>query len=115
MKSSNKIIKRQVRQRRIRAKVSGTPEMPRLSVFKSNKFIYAELIDDTKGHTLVSSSGSKIKAKNKTEQAKEVGSDVAKKAIEKNIKKVVFDRGGYIYTGRVKALADSAREAGLQF
>ena len=114
-KTSEKVIKREVRRRRIRSKVSGSFSMPRLSVFKSNKFIYAQLIDDVSKKTLVSSEGSKVKAKNKTEQAKKVGEDLAKKALEKKIKKVVFDRGGYIYTGRVRALADACREAGLEF
>lgn len=115
MATSEKTIKRKVRQIRIRAKISGTSEKPRLSVFKSNKYIYAQLIDDAKGTTLASSEGKLVKAKNKTEQAKLVGADIAKKAGEKKIKEVVFDRGGYIYTGRVKALAESAREAGLKF
>jgi large subunit ribosomal protein L18 len=115
MATANKTLKRKVRQVRIRAKVSGTPIMPRLSVFKSNKYIYAQLIDDTLGKTIAASEGKTIKAKTKTEQAKLVGEDIAKKAIAQKIKKIVFDRGGYIYTGRVKALAESAREAGLQF
>lgn len=115
MKTSQKTVKRQVRRNRIRAKVSGSASMPRLSVFKSNKFIYAQLIDDEKRVTLVSSSGALVKAKTKTEQAKQVGSDLAKKAEAKKIKKVVFDRGGYIYTGRIKALAEEARGAGLEF
>ena len=89
--------------------------MPRLSVFKSNKYIYAQLIDDTTGTTLVSSEGKSLKAKTKTEQAKQVGADLAKKATAIKIKKVVFDRGGYIYTGRVKALAEEARLSGLEF
>ncbi len=114
-KTNSKTVKRVVRHRRIRAKISGTSSVPRLSIFKSNKFIYAQLIDDEAGKTLASSSGMTIKAKNKTEQAVKVGEDLAKKAAEKNIKKVVFDRGGFIYTGRVKAIADAARNAGLSF
>lgn len=115
MATAAKTIKRKARQSRIRAKVFGTAESPRLSVFKSNKFIYAQIIDDTKGVTIVASSEKNLKAKNKTEGAKLVGADIAKKAMDKKITKVVFDRGGYIYTGRVKALADAAREAGLKF
>lgn len=110
-----KIEKRNTRRKRIRAKISGTKEMPRLSVFKSNKYVYAQLIDDEMGKTLVSASSAKISAKGKLVQAKKVGEDLAKKAIEQKIKKVVFDRGGFIYTGRVKALAEGAREAGLKF
>lgn len=115
MNTSKKTIKRQVRKNRIRAKISGTAEMPRLSVFKSNKFIYAELIDDEKGITIVASSGQKFAKEKKSDQAVSVGKDIAKKAKDKGVKKAVFDRGGYIYTGRVKAVADAAREGGLQF
>lgn len=112
---SIKTIKRETRKKRIRAKVKGTEARPRLSIFKSNKFIYAEIINDDKGETLVSATGAEVKSKNKTEQAKAVGSAISKKALDKKIKKVVFDRGGYIYTGRVKAVADAAREGGLEF
>lgn len=118
---SQKTIKRQVRRRRIRAKISGTAKMPRLSIFKSNKYISAQIIDDEKGATLVSSNGSKFRTKKdadkagKTAQAISVGKDIAEKAKEKKIVKVAFDRGGYIYTGLVKTLADSARQAGLKF
>jgi large subunit ribosomal protein L18 len=115
MKTSPKTIKRQVRKNRIRAKISGSAEMPRLSVFKSNKFIYAELIDDEKGITLAASSGKSLKAKTKGAQAVAVGKDIAEKAKAKKISKAVFDRGGYIYTGRVRAVADAAREGGLKF
>ena len=115
MKTSPKTIKRQVRKNRIRAKISGTEEMPRLSIFKSNKFIYAELINDEKGETLCASSGKTLKAKTKGDQAIAVGKDIATKAKNKGISKVVFDRGGYIYTGRVRAVADAAREGGLKF
>lgn len=115
MAQTLKTIKREVRRRRIRSKVSGTETRPRLSVFKSNNFVYAQLIDDTKGTTIVSSNGKSQKAKNKTEQAVVVGKDIASQALAKGIKKVVFDRGGYIFTGRVKAVADAAREAGLEF
>ena len=89
--------------------------MPRLSVFKSNKFIYAELIDDEKGATICASSGQLFKKEKKGDQAVSVGKDIAKKAIEKGVKKAVFDRGGYIYTGRIRAVADAAREGGLKF
>lgn len=94
------------RHKRIRAKISGTADMPRLSVFKSNRFIYAQLIDDVKGNTLASASSN---------DAKKVGSELAKKALALKIEKVVFDRGGYLYAGKIKAVADSAREGGLKF
>ncbi|ACM23185.1 MULTISPECIES: 50S ribosomal protein L18 [Thermotoga] len=109
------------RHRRVRKKVFGTPERPRLCVFRSNKHIYAQIIDDTIGHTLVSASTldpelrEKLQKTWNIEAAKEVGLLIGKRAIEKGIKKVVFDRGGYKYHGRVKALADGAREAGLEF
>ena len=104
------------RQNRIRAKVSGTSEKPRLSVFKSNKFTYAQIIDDNSGKTLVSANDMKIAGKKgKLNKATEVGKVLAEKAKALKIKKVVFDRGGFIYTGRIKALADGAREGGLQF
>ena len=109
---------RQRRHARVRTKISGTAECPRLCVYRSNSNIYAQIIDDVAGNTLVSSStldkDIKTKKANK-EAAKEVGTAVAKKALEKNIKTVVFDRGGYIYHGVVKELAEAAREAGLQF
>ncbi len=114
-KSKIKTEKRARRHSRIRAKVKGTSEMPRLNVFKSNTAVYAQIIDDQKGVTLVSSSSTTMKGKTATERAHQVGSDLAKKAGEKKIKKVVFDRGGYIYTGKVKMLADGAREGGLIF
>lgn len=103
---------------RVRRKISGTTECPRLAVSKSNRNIIAQIIDDTKGETLcyVSTLDSKIKTKKaNTEAAKEVGKAIAKKALDKNIKHVVFDRGGFIYHGVVKELADAAREAGLEF
>ena len=109
------------RHKRIRAKVSGTPEVPRLCVFRSNKFIYAQIIDDVNGITLVSASSMEPEIKREfasganKEAAKAVGKLIGKKATEKGIEKVVFDRGGYIYHGRVKELADGARESGLQF
>lgn len=103
------------RQKRIRAKIFGTKDKPRFAVFKSNKFIYAQIIDDFSGETLVSSSDIKISKKGKIIRAEDVGKDIAVKAIKKKIKKVVFDRSGFIFTGRVKALAESARKAGLIF
>lgn len=113
-KANSKTEKRERRHRRIRAKVKGTAEMPRLAVFKSNQHMYAQLIDDDKGVTIVAASSEKSK-KNMMEKAKEVGVEIATRALAKNIKKAVFDRGGFIYTGRVKALADAAREGGLKF
>lgn len=109
--------KRKKRHRSIRAKVAGTKEKPRLSVFRSAKHIYAQLIDDSQGKTMVSASDEEIKGaiKGKIGLAKEVGKLIAKKAAEKKISKIVFDRGGFKYHGRVKALAEGAREGGLQF
>lgn len=111
--------KRKRRHRRVRAKVFGRPERPRLCVFRSNKHIYAQLIDDEKRKILLGVndiSFSQIKEKKgKVEIAFEVGKLIAKKALEKKIKKVVFDRGGYKYHGRVKALAEGARKEGLKF
>lgn len=104
---------------RIRAKLEGTTEAPRLCIFRSNKQISAQLIDDSKGITLLSVSSLEkdlnITNGGNVEAAKVVGSEVAKKALKAKIKKVVFDRGGYLYHGRVKALAESAREEGLEF
>ena len=104
--------------KRLRNRFNGTAERPRLAVFRSNNHMYAQIIDDTVGNTLVAAStldkDVKTKHANK-EAAKEVGTLIAKKAIEKNIKTVVFDRGGYIYHGVVKELAEAAREAGLKF
>lgn len=98
----------------IRKKISGTAEMPRLAVFRSNKQIYAQLIDDLSGETLVSASSVSSKSNGLT-QAKEVGELIAKEAQSKGLTSVVFDRGGYLYHGRVKALAEGAREGGLKF
>ncbi|MDE5722142.1 MAG: 50S ribosomal protein L18 [Clostridia bacterium] len=120
----NKIDKNKERQRRhdrVRKKVSGTAETPRLSVYRSLNHIYAQVIDDTKGVTLCSASTlekdvkAAIKDMTKKDAAKLVGKTVAEKAAKKGVKEVVFDRGGYLYTGRVQALADGAREAGLNF
>ncbi len=113
-----KEIRRSKIRSRIRKSIRGTAEQPRLSVFRSNKFIYAQIIDDLKGATIVSASsreqGVDLKAP-KIEQAKAVGKLLAEKAGSAGVKQVVFDRGGYLYHGRVKALADGAREGGLQF
>lgn len=103
------------RHRRIRAKVKGTATCPRLSVFRSNKYFYAQAIDDDAQMTLASASSMDIKGKTMTEDAKIVGERVAKALTEKGIKKVVFDRGGFTYTGRVRALAEAARAGGLEF
>ncbi len=114
----NKKAERARRHARVRRKISGTTECPRLAVSKSNKNIIAQVIDDTKGETLVyvSTLDKEIKTKKANkEAAKEVGTLVAKKALDKKIDTVVFDRGGYIYHGVVKELADAAREAGLKF
>jgi large subunit ribosomal protein L18 len=109
-----------IRQRihsRIREKLSGTAERPRLNIYRSLNHIYAQVIDDQKGETLLQAStlGLKLKSGGNVAAAKEIGKAVAEKAVAQGIKKVVFDRGGYLYHGRVKALADAAREAGLEF
>ncbi len=110
-------IARLRRHARVREKISGTSEVPRLNVFRSNKEIYVQVIDDTTGKTLVSSSSVELDIKNggNIEAAKLVGADIAKKCKSAKIKSVVFDRGGYLYHGRVEALATSARENGLEF
>jgi len=100
---------------RVRRRILGKSEMPRLSVFRSNKYIYGQIINDEKGITLLDVSSLKVKGgKTKVEKAFEVGKEIAKKALEKKIESVVFDRNGYRYHGRVKALADGAREGGLK-
>lgn len=113
--SKNDLRKR--RHARVRNKISGTAECPRLNVFRSNTQIFAQIIDDVKGVTLVSSSSVELKIKNggNVEGAKLVGKDIAEKAKKAKINKVVFDRGGYLYHGRVQALAEAARENGLEF
>lgn len=113
----SKNISRVRRHARVRRKISGTSEMPRLCLYRSNKNIEAQIIDDTKGMTLVSSSSMALKLENggNVEAAAAVGTDIAKKALAKKIENVVFDRSGYVYHGRVKALAEAAREAGLKF
>ena len=136
MRAKTKREKRKRRHKRVRAKISGTSKVPRLCVFRSNKHIYAQLIDDEKGQTLVAAfdlelketkKGKKKKPSSKSSEIKketrigkiaksyEVGELIAQKAIKKKIKKVVFDRAGYKYHGRVKALAEGAREGGLKF
>lgn len=117
MSELNKKLKRRRRHKRVRAKVKGTVTLPRLCVTRTNVHIYAQLIDDEKGHTLLTARDLEIKIKGakKVDLAREVGKLIAKKAIEKKITKVVFDRGGYKYHGRVKALAEGAREGGLKF
>lgn len=117
LKKTKKNEERQRRHARVRRVVSGTPECPRLNVFRSNKHIYAQVIDDTTGTTLVSTSSEKLKLENggNIEAAKKVGADIASKCKDANIESVKFDRGGYVYHGRVQALADAAREAGLKF
>lgn len=114
MKQSIISTPRERRRKRIRAKISGTASTPRLSVYKSNTTTYAQLIDDVQGVTLAAASSTGIKG-NKTTSAKTVGQEIAKLAKAKGITKIVFDRGGFIYTGRIKALADGAREGGLEF
>lgn len=106
-----------LRQLRVRAKTKGTSEKPRLSVYRSNKSIYAQIIDDTNGKTLVGASEKELtikEKKTKTERSKELGLLIAKKALEKKVKEVVFDRGSYKYHGRVKQVAEGAREGGLK-
>ena len=114
-KIEQKNYHRMRRSNRIRAKVSGTASIPRLAVFRSARFITAQLIDDTKGVTLVEASDLKLTKGTKLERAKGVGTAVATKAKDKKITKIVFDRGGFLYAGRVKALAEAAREGGLAF
>lgn len=117
IKKESKNSQRIMRHKRVCKNISGTSEMPRLNVFRSNTQIYAQIINDETGTTLASSSSVQLKIKNggNIEGAKLVGADIAKKAKEANISKVVFDRGGYQYHGRVEALADAARENGLEF
>ncbi len=112
----NKKIERRIKIKfRIRKVVNGTTERPRLTVFRSNRQIYAQLIDDIKGHTLASASSQGLETMPKKEQAAKVGALIAEKALAAGISSVVFDRNGYLYHGRVKELADAARNAGLKF
>ena len=118
VKKTDRKMERTRRHLRVRTKISGTAERPRLCVYRSNSNLYVQIIDDVAGNTLVSCStlDTDIKTKHANkEAAKEVGTMIAKKALEKNIKTVVFDRGGYIYHGVVKELAEAAREGGLEF
>ena len=121
MKVKNKSDYRKRRHLRLRNKVQGTAERPRMAVYVSNRYIYVQVIDDVAGKTLAAAStvekeiGKMVEGKSKTEAAKIVGAEAAKRAIAAGITEVVFDRGGYIYTGRVAAVADGAREAGLKF
>ena len=116
MAIQNKTIRRIKIKKHIRRKLAGTSERPRLSVFRSNKDIYAQIIDDSTNITIVAASSVKIeKSGTKVEQAKKVGLAIAKLASDNGVTKVTFDRSGYLYHGRVKALAEGAREAGLQF
>lgn len=117
IKQISKEVVRARKHQRVRAKVSGTASMPRLSVYRSNRNISVQVIDDEKRVTLVASSSKELKLTNgnNIEGAKLVGADIAKKCLAKKIDKVVFDRAGYLYHGRIKALADAAREAGLKF
>jgi len=110
-----KFVKRLQRQQRIRAKISGTASRPRLSIYRSNTNIYAQLIDDVSGKTLCSASDIKVQDGTKSQKAGKVGEEIATKAKALKIDTIVFDRGGFAYHGRVKALADAARSAGLQF
>jgi large subunit ribosomal protein L18 len=110
-----KNMKRKRRHARVRAKISGTETRPRLSVFRSNKAIYAQLIDDVNAVTLVSANDTAVKKGTGIERAAQVGADIAKQALAKKIDTVVFDRGGYLFAGRIKALALAAREGGLKF
>lgn len=117
----SRTVVRENKHRRIRHHLAGTSERPRLSVFRSNQHMYAQIIDDTVGHTLVAASTldkdvkADLKYTDNVEAATKLGEVIAKKALDKGIKTVVFDRGGFIYRGKVKALADAAREAGLEF
>ena len=111
----SKIARRNKIKTRIRGKISGTAERPRLSVFRSNKGIYVQVIDDLAGTTLVAAGSKGLEGGTKSEVAAKVGAEIAKKALEKGITSVVFDRNGYLFHGRVKSLADAAREAGLKF
>ncbi len=123
-KNKQKNLKRVIRHKRVRSRVSGEAERPRLAVFKSNSHIYVQLIDDNAGKTVLAASSAEVSAKGgsasggklkKSDAAKEVGKMIAAKALAKNIKAVKFDRGGFAYHGRIKALAEGAREGGLEF
>ena len=114
--SISKVDRRERIRKGVRRKIKGTEVRPRLSVFRSNKAIYAQIIDDANGHTLASFSSRELgESKATVDISKNVGITLAQKALEKGIKEIVFDRGGYLYHGKVKALADGAREGGLKF
>jgi len=115
MKILHKVFTRKARQRRIRARVAGTAQRPRLAVFRSSTAIYAQAIDDEKGVTIAAANDLKIKKGTKCERAVEVGKKIAETIKAQKIDNVVFDRGGFLYHGRVKILADAARESGLKF
>jgi len=110
-----KRLKQQKRSTRVRAKLVANTSRPRLAVYKSNTYTYVQIIDDTKGHTLAAASDLKIKEGTKTQRAEKVGTMIAEEAKKAGVEEVAFDRNGYKYTGRVKALAESARNAGLKF
>ena len=114
-KNKLKTEKRKRRRNRVRAKIAGTAKRPRLAVFKSNKYIYAQIIDDDSHNTIAATSSLKMGANKLIENAEKVGKEIAKKAQEKKIKEVVFDKGGFMFTGKIKALADGARKGGLKF
>lgn len=118
VKKLNRAEARAKRQRRVRSKISGTPECPRLNIFRSAKHIYAQIIDDVNGVTLVSASSLSKEIEtdgSNKEAARKVGQLIAKNAADKGVSKVVFDRGGYLYHGRIQELADGARDGGLKF
>ncbi len=121
LKVKTRLGRRKKRHQRVRTKISGTPECPRLNVYRSSKNIYAQVIDDQSGRTLVAASTldpqlrTELSSSSNREAARKVGKLLASRAVDNGIKKVVFDRGGYLFHGRVKELADGAREAGLNF
>lgn len=115
MNTKVKKLQRDRRRKRIRAKIFGSDTKPRLSIFRSNKYISAQLIDDSKGVTMAQATSKGIKNGSVAEKAKAVGKKIAEQALAKNVKLAVFDRGGYLYTGSVAALAEGAREGGLKF
>jgi large subunit ribosomal protein L18 len=121
LKAKTRLISRKRRHRRVRTKINGTAERPRLNVFRSSKHIYAQVIDDQSGRTLAAASSldpqlrSELPSGGNREAARKVGSLLARRAVDQGIKEVIFDRGGYLYHGRVKELAEGAREAGLNF
>ena len=112
---TTKTEQRQVRHARIRARVSGTDKKPRLSIFKSNRHMYAQLIDDASGVTIIGISSEKADGKNMSEKSKSLGKMIAQAALAKKIAEIAFDRGGFKYTGKIKTFADAAREGGLKF